>query len=85
MLTGVRKASWARTQGEAHAGCMGEPEDDDPAKIRSVIQGCGEFGISHLKVGYQDRLARRLSAATIGFFADHHRVGSVEVFDNSRA
>ena len=20
---------------------MGEPEDDDPAKIRSVIQGCG--------------------------------------------
>jgi hypothetical protein len=28
---------------------MGEPEDDDPAKIRSVIQGCGEFGINHLE------------------------------------
>jgi hypothetical protein len=28
--------------------CIGEFEDADPAKIRSVIQGCGEFGISHL-------------------------------------
>ena len=27
---------------------MGEPEDADPAKIRSVIQGCGEFGINRL-------------------------------------
>jgi 4-carboxymuconolactone decarboxylase len=27
---------------------MGEPEDEDPAKVRSVIRGCGEFGISHL-------------------------------------
>jgi len=30
-------------------GCMGEPEDADPATIRSVIQGCGEFGINRLK------------------------------------
>jgi hypothetical protein len=30
---------------------MGEPEDDDPAKIRSVIQGCGGFGINHLGTG----------------------------------
>ena len=29
---------------------MGEPEDDDPAKIRSVIQGCGEFGVNRLKL-----------------------------------
>jgi hypothetical protein len=29
---------------------MGEPEDDDPAKVRSVLQGCGEFGINHLVV-----------------------------------
>jgi hypothetical protein len=28
--------------------CMGEPEDAVPATIRSVIQGCGEFGINHL-------------------------------------
>jgi hypothetical protein len=27
---------------------MGEPEDDDPATIRSVIQGCAEFGINRL-------------------------------------
>jgi hypothetical protein len=27
---------------------MGEPEDADPAKIRSVIQWCGEFGINRL-------------------------------------
>jgi hypothetical protein len=26
------RPSWARTQGEAHAGCMGKPEDADPAK-----------------------------------------------------
>jgi hypothetical protein len=32
-------------------GCMGEPEDVDPAKIRSVIQGCGEFGINRLGMG----------------------------------
>jgi arsenite-transporting ATPase len=29
-------------------GCMGEPEDADPATIRSVIRGCGEFGINRL-------------------------------------
>jgi hypothetical protein len=29
---------------------MGEPEDDDPVKIRSVIQGCGEFGVNRLGV-----------------------------------
>jgi hypothetical protein len=23
---------------------MGEPEDDDPAKIRSVVRGCGGLG-----------------------------------------
>jgi hypothetical protein len=28
--------------------CMGEPEDDDPAKVCSVSQGCGEFGINRL-------------------------------------
>ena len=25
-------------------GSMGEPEDADPAKVRSVIRGCGESG-----------------------------------------
>jgi hypothetical protein len=29
-------------------GCIGEPEDADPEKIRSVSQGCGEFGINRL-------------------------------------
>jgi hypothetical protein len=29
--------------------CMGEPEDADPAKVRSVSRGCGEFGINRLK------------------------------------
>jgi hypothetical protein len=29
--------------------CIGEPEDVDPAKIRSVFQGCEEFGIKRLK------------------------------------
>src|SRR5437773_12259430 len=42
------RSRWARTQGEAHAGCMGEAEDAVPATIRSVIQGCGEFGIDRL-------------------------------------
>jgi hypothetical protein len=28
--------------------CIGEPEDVEPAKIRSVSQGCGEFGINRL-------------------------------------
>ncbi len=28
--------------------CMGEPEDDDPAKVCSVSQGYGEFGINRL-------------------------------------
>ena len=30
--------------------CMGEPEDAVPATIRSVIQGCGEFGVNRLKL-----------------------------------
>jgi uncharacterized protein len=30
---------------------MGESEDADPAKIRSVIRGCGEFGINRLVAG----------------------------------
>jgi AcrR family transcriptional regulator len=30
---------------------MGESEDADPAKIRSVIQWCGEFGINRLAFG----------------------------------
>src|SRR5438132_9062343 len=30
--------------------CMGESEDAVPATIRSVIQGCGEFGINHLEL-----------------------------------
>jgi hypothetical protein len=29
-------------------GCMGEPEDADPAKVRSVNRRCGEFGINRL-------------------------------------
>ena len=36
---------------------MGESEDADPAKVRSVIRGCGEFGINHLAlVDFDDEL-----------------------------
>ena len=35
---GRRRPSWSRTQGEAHAGGMGEPEDVDPAQVRGVIR-----------------------------------------------
>jgi hypothetical protein len=37
---------------------MGEPEDVDPAKVRSVSRGCGEFGIN--------RLAKDLLSAGVG-------------------
>src|SRR6185295_6466519 len=37
-------SSWSRTQGEAHAWCMGEPEDADPAKVMCAIRGCGGRG-----------------------------------------
>src|SRR5207248_110930 len=35
---GRGRPSWSRTQGEAHAGGMGEPEDADPARISRVIR-----------------------------------------------
>src|SRR3954471_23081905 len=35
--SGRGRSSWSRTQGEAHAGGMGEPEDADPAKVSGVI------------------------------------------------
>jgi hypothetical protein len=30
---------------------IGEPEDEDPAKVRSVTQGCGESGSSIYRRG----------------------------------
>src|SRR3954464_13517896 len=35
---GRARPSWSRTQGEAHAGGMGEPEDADPAQVSRVIR-----------------------------------------------
>src|SRR3954470_22787221 len=35
---GRGRPSWSRTQGEAHAGGMGEPEDADPAQVSRVIR-----------------------------------------------
>jgi hypothetical protein len=48
---GRARPRWARIErfalaprltalGEAHAGCMGEPEDADPPKIWRVIRAC---------------------------------------------
>jgi hypothetical protein len=37
---GRDRPRWARTQGEAHAGCMGESEDADPPKEWRVIRAC---------------------------------------------
>jgi hypothetical protein len=38
--TGARQIKLVKDAGEAHAGCMGEPEDDDPAPICRVIRAC---------------------------------------------
>jgi hypothetical protein len=35
---GRAKPSWSRTQGEANAGAIGEPEDADPAPVSRVIR-----------------------------------------------
>src|SRR2546426_611937 len=36
--------------------CMGEPEDADPAKVRSVSRGCEEFGINRLVANLANRI-----------------------------